>query len=143
MQDEQGNEYYVKPENPEEETLNDYGVKLILSKLAMYLNKNTVMSYYDEERINGILADIGDWLVVEIFCNYEKMGMDTPAKKSRYPLLVITILHIIESAYRRALRGKTLEVVNNSLSVNQNDRLGGRPAEHKKSFSLFRPSTWI
>lgn len=122
---------------------NDYGVNSILSIIGNYLDKNTILSFYDEMRINEILADLGDELANFIFCNYDIMGMDTDFKKTRFQLTVITILHTIESAYRRALRGKTMEDLNSSRIFTQIDSIGNRQqTPTKKKFHLFKPGTW-
>ncbi len=159
-QDLEGNEYWAKPMKTievEDEgeiklvevldndliLLNEYGVNSILTIIGSYIDKNTILSNYDDMRINEILADLGDELANFVFCNYEKMGMDTEFKKTRFQLLVITILHSIESTYRRSLRGKTSEDINTSRIFTQSDSMGNRPGQTtKKAFSPFKPSTW-
>jgi len=143
--DKDGNEYWAKQKDEELILFNDYGVNSIMLEVGNYIDKNTMLSFYDEMRINEIMADLGDILSEFIYCNYEKMGMNTDFKKSRFPLTVITVLHAIESAYRRAIRGKTSDDLNTSRIFTQSD-LRGRPAISplpvKKRFNLFRPSTW-
>jgi len=164
--DPEGNEYWAKPKrkvlddkgviqtdkegNELEEVntdlvlFNDYGVNAVMSIIGNYIDKNTILSFYDEMRINEILADLGDEMANFIYCNYEKMGMDTEFKKTRFQLTIITILHSIESTYRRSLRGKTMEDLNSSRIFTQMDNLGGgRPGtQAKKKFNLFKPGTW-
>lgn len=142
--DESGNEYWAKQEDKKLILLNDYGISSIMSIVGGYIDKGTMLSFYDEMRICEILADLGDALSNFIFCNYEKMGMDTEFKKTRYPLMIINIIHFIESAYRRALRGKTSEDLNTSRIFTQSDIIGNRSAisPTRKSFNLLRPGTW-
>lgn len=143
--DSQGNEYWANQEEEKLKVFNEYGVNLIMSKIRKYITKHTVLSNYDETRINEILADLGDDLRIAVFVNYEKMGMDTEFKKSQYPGIVIGILHMIESSYRRALRGKTSEDINSAKIFTQSDITGGRynqPIPVKKKFNLFKPNTW-
>jgi len=161
--DKEGNEYWAKPmkkvkvQNKRTKKIyskdivdndlilfNDYGVNSIMSIIGNYIDKNTILSFYDEMRISEILADLGDEMANFIFCNYEKMGMDTDFKKTRFQLVVINILHIVESAYRRAIRGKTMEDLNSSRIFTQLDSIGnGRtPMPTKKKFNLFKPGTW-
>ena len=164
--DPEGNEYWAKPKrkvlddkgviqtdkegNELEEVntdlvlFNDYGVNAVMSIIGNYIDKNTILSFYDEMRINEILADLGDEMANFIYCNYEKMGMDTEFKKTRFQLTIITILHSIESTYRRSLRGKTMEELNSSRVFTEMDNLGGgRPGtQAKKKFNLFKPGTW-
>ena len=155
--DSEGNEYWTKPKikvkakngkyvemlDTDLILFNDYGVNAMMSIIGNYIDKNTMLSFYDEMRINEILADLGDELANFIYCNYEKMGMDTEFKKTRFQLLVLTILHSIESTYRRALRGKTMEDLNSSRIFTQIDSIGNRPQlQVKKKFNLLKPNTW-
>lgn len=100
-------------------TFNEYGATSIMEIVTKYIDRNTILSDYSEQRIYEILGDIGDELTLFILCNYEKIGMDTYFKKTKFRIIVITTLHIIESTYRRALRGKTLEEMNQSRVVGQ------------------------
>ena len=163
--DEEGNEYWAKPKrkvldkdknivldkdgNEKEEVndklilFNDYGVNAIMSIIGNYIDKNTILSFYDEMRINEILADLADEMANFVYCNYEKMGMDTEFKKTRFQLTVITIVHSIESTYRRSLRGKTMEDLNSSRIFTQLDNMGSKTQmPTKKKFNLFKPGTW-
>lgn len=146
--DNDGNETWEVPKDDINLTfLNEFGVNSIMIVISQYIDKNTMLSYYTEERINEILADLGDELAYYFFNNYEKMGMDNDFKKSRYPLTVLTILHAIESAYRKALRGQTSENINTSKIYTQSDLTGpGRgplaQTPQKKKFNLFKLSTW-
>lgn len=103
--------------------LNNYGVNLMMEIVTKYIDKNTFLSNYSEERIYEILADIGDEMILVILCNYEKMGMDDYNKKTKFRILIVTTLHIIETAYRRSLDGKTMEDINQSRIVTQSDGL--------------------
>lgn len=145
--DELGNVTFKKQEDESLIPLNEFGVNLLMEIITKYLDKNTVLSNYKEERIYEILADIGEETTLVIFCNYEKMGMDTPYKKSKFRLIVVTTLHVIESTYRRALDGKTSEDLNQSRIVTQSDSIG-HPVihtnqHHKKGFlGMFNPKRY-
>jgi hypothetical protein len=142
--DSDGNEIYKRQTNPEIILFNEYGINLIMSKINPYVDKGTFLSYYSEERINEILADIGDLLTDEIFCNYDKMGMISQYKKSRYELVVMTILHMIESGYRRAIGGKEREEINSSRIYMPNQMGGYNQNQQiqRKKFNLFNWKTW-
>ena len=142
--DAKGNEFYTTPTNTKLILFNAYGVNSIMSLIGNYIDKNTTLSRYTEERINEILADLGDALADFIFCNYEIMGMDTSFKKTRFALTVLTIIHSIESAYRRAIGGKTMEDLNQSRIVTQglSDNMGRMPMAQKKPFNFFKPGSW-
>lgn len=145
-QDQEGNVIYVEPKDQSLIVLNDYGVKLIMNIISTYLNRNTILSNYSEERINKILYNLSIELIDVIYVNYEKMGMDTIEKKSRFPSLVVSIVHAIESSYMRALSGKERESLRSARMVTQNEPLGNgmqRPYSSGKRFKMFKPSTWI
>lgn len=143
--DTDGNVFYEKQKDQDLIILNVYGVNSIMQILGNYINKNIILSYYDEERIYEILGDLGDELSLFLYCNYEKMGMTTEFKKSRYILLVLNLLHIVESSYRRALHGTTMEQINTNTNIIQSEQLGinrGPISMPKKKFNLFRMGTW-
>lgn len=147
-QDEEGGFYYKKQKNKDLVLLNEYGVNSFMQIGQNYINKVTILSFYDEERIYEILADLGDELNKFMLCNYEKMGLDTEFKRSRYILIVINFLHLIESAYRRAIGGKEREEINTGRVVTEslNQGMGGmgrQPSQQvKRRFNLFNPKTW-
>ena len=142
-----GDLVYEAPKDKDLVILNEYGTKLVMNVISFYLNRNTILSHYGEERIFEILGDLGEEFSDLIFCNYEKMGMDTPQKKSRYPMLVLSVLHTIESAYNRSLKGGERDSLRSARVVTQNEPLGNasvlpQMSRPKKQFSVFRPSTW-
>ncbi len=129
--------------------LNEYGVQLIMNTISFYLNRNTILSAYTEDRIFEILADLGEELSDVILCNYQAMGMVDMQKKSRYPMLVLNILHLIESAYNRSISGGERESLRTGRIVTQNEGMGrsammnqmNSPMRPSK-FSLFNPDSW-
>jgi hypothetical protein len=149
--DEHGEPYYDEQTDEDLVQVNKYGLGFIMNTISFYLEKMTTLSFYQEERINEILADLGDELADYIFCNLEKMGMNTKFKRSRYKILVLNILHIIESDYRRALGGNENEAIRRGTIVTQNQPIGmgnysagmGRGmGGMKKKFNLFSPKSW-
>ena len=138
----EGQESWVAQTDLKLRVLNDYGVNTIMSRIRKYISKHTVLSNYSEERIYEILADIGDDLRITIFSKAEKMGMDDEYKKSEYVGLVIGVLHTIESAYRRAIRGKTSEDINNTNIFTQTDNGNRNMPMQKQRFNLLSPKTW-
>lgn len=140
--DDKGNEIYTSPADKNQITLNEHGVNLIMSTIGQYIDKNTFLSFYTVERINEILADLGDELADVILCNYEKMGLTSEFKKSRYKLIVLTILHIIESAYRRAIGGKAMEELNTSRLYTPSSQLNNNLQTPIKKPGLFNKLPW-
>jgi len=141
---EDGNIGWIKPKDKDQIPLNAFGVSALMEIISKYVDKNTTLSYYSEMRIYEILGDLGDELVIYILSNYEKMGMDNNFKKTKFRLLIVTTLHMIESTYRKAISGKTIEEINQSRIITQSD-IVGRPFSQlpqKKKFNLFNPRTW-
>ncbi len=125
--------------------LNDYGISEIMNMLSMYINKETFLSFYKEERINEIMADIGDELNKFLLINGKLMGLDTEFKKTKYPLMVVTIIHAIESGYRRALLGNENRGTREGIIITQHQPQMGNvmPMQvPKKRWSPFDKSTW-
>ena len=112
--------------------------------VSKYIDKNTTLSYYSEMRIYEIIADLGDEIILFVLANYEKMGMNDKVRKTKYRLLVVTTVHMIESTYRKAISGKTIEEINQSRIISQSDIVGRSPypMQHKQKFSLLNPSSW-
>lgn len=142
---ENGDLGWITPKDKNQIPLNPFGVSSLMEIISKYIDKNTTLSYYSETRIYEILGDIGDELVIYILSNYEKMGMDNNFKKTKFRLLVVTTLHMIESTYRKAIAGKTVEEINQSRIITQSDSIGQRPfptSQIKKKFNPFNPRTW-
>ena len=64
---------WVKPDNNDMIILSDYGVHLIRNTIAWYLNKNTLLSNYDEDTINAKMEDFASDLNDTVFMEYEKV----------------------------------------------------------------------
>ncbi len=138
--DKEGNEFWAKQDKEDLILFNEYGVNSIMLILGNYIDRSTFLSFYtDEMRIYEILADFGDELASFIYCNYEKMGMNTEFKKTRYQITVITILHAVENAYRRAIRGQTSKDINSSQIFTQSDVLGGRRVMSAQKKAWYNP----
>lgn len=116
---EDGDLVWKKQTNQELVTFNDFGVTSIMEIVTKYIDKNTILSDYTEERIYEILAEVGLELILFMLCNYEKMGMNTHFKKTKFRLIITTTTHLIESAYRRAKGGNTMREINQSRVVGQ------------------------
>lgn len=135
-EDGEGGLTITKPEDESLIILNDFGVQLIMNFISFYLNRNTILSNYKEERIYEILHDLGYELGDLVYINYEQMGMNTVEKRSRYPILVMNILHMIESSYNRALSGEERDSLRKARIVTQNQPLGAPPTSHSQGATL-------
>ena len=119
-EDGEGNMIYQTPTDTKLIILNDYGVQLIMNVISFYLNRNTILSNYDDKRVYEILFDLGNELADVVYINYEEMGMTTMEKKSRQEILILNILHTIESCYNRALSGGERDSLRSARIVTQN-----------------------
>lgn len=131
--------------------LSEDGVQEVMNILSMYINKETFLSWYKEERIYEIMADIGDTLNKFFLINSKKLGLDTEYKKTKYPVIIVTILHSIENAYRRALLGSENKGTREGIIVTQHQGVGdqmyggggmGGHQAPKKKWSPWDRSTW-
>lgn len=140
---------YVEVVDDEKKPLNEYGVAEFMRVISMYVTKETFLSYYDEERIFEIMADLGDALNNFLYCNYEKMGMDSKFKESKYTILILNILHTIESCYRRAIGGaeqynlRSRSIVTESHGgSNIGARNMARAGASSRKWNPLKPGTW-
>ncbi len=144
--DGQGNVIYQTPTDKSLIILNDYGVQLVMNIISFYLNRNTILSNYDEIRIFNILFDLGNELADVIYINYEQMGMVSIEKKSRHEILILNILHTIESAYNRALSGGERDSLRSARVVTQSLTPGGTsfPAMQRRKHmgGFLNPKNW-
>lgn len=117
--DSDGNLEWQKETNSDLITFNEFGASSLMEIITKYIDKNTILSDYTEDRINEIIGDIGDELILFVLCNYHKMGMNTYFKKTKFRLIIATTTHTIESTYRRAKNGATMKELNQSKVVGQ------------------------
>jgi len=149
-----GEEVFEK--SPKENQLfNEVGVQEILNILAWYLNKNIILSNFDEEQINLRVKQFGWELSNFIFTNYETFGLDDQEKIKHYPMVVLNIVNTVEAAYNRALRGGERDSLRTARTVTQSEPLGFLGGGYKGmssnnnwqrkggGVSLFKPSSWI
>ena len=141
-----GSIYYAKPTDKKLINFNEYGVAELMRIVSMYVTKETFLSNYEEERIHEILADLGDALADFIYCNYEKMGMDTKFKESKFTLIVLNLLHTVESCYRRALGGAEMQGLRQRAIVTQSNPIGnqmmGGQMPRRRKFNPFNTKSY-
>ena len=68
-----GKTEWTAPDNTDMIILSDYGVHLIRNTIAWYLNKNTLLSNYDEDTIKTKMEDFASDLNDTVFMEYEKV----------------------------------------------------------------------
>ena len=145
--DSNGQEYFAEPEK-KDQLLNEHGVNFILNLLGWYLNKNIILSNFDDEQINLRVHQFARELTNYLHNNYEKMGLNNTDKLKEVPLLVLNLVNTVEAAYNRALHGGERESLRTARSVHQTEPLGGfgYPQQQvmppTKKFSLMNPTSW-
>ena len=71
--DKKGNPIWILPEDRRLIVLSEYGVEVVINTLEFYLNKNTLLSNYDEETINHKLEDFAEALNDYLYMDYENV----------------------------------------------------------------------
>jgi len=118
-----GNMIWSLAVTEEEKVLNEFGVAEIMRILSMYLNRNTILSNYDEDTINEKMMDFGFELADLFYLKYEVMGLSTLEKRKLYPMLVRQIVDTIHSSYLRALHGGERESLREARHITQSDQI--------------------
>ena len=135
--DEQGIQYWDEPEDDNFKPLNDYGVRILMKTISMYLSKRKLLSNYNEEQIAKRMEDFGIEIADLIFMKYREMGLDTDDKKKLYPIIVNEIVDAVEDVYNRALGGKERDSIRKHWNIQES--MGGmnNPAMNQKRNGMF------
>ena len=113
---------YVEQKNINLRPFNDFGVNLLMNIMTSYLNKNTILSYYEEPEIfYPIILEFGNELSDLILERCLEMGMDTEDKIKMYPMIVKELVDSVHNAYRRALFGRELNSLRTARTITQRD----------------------
>jgi hypothetical protein len=105
--------------HPENNPLNDVGVQEVMKILAMYINRNTILSDYANEEINFKVYDFGRAINNLIFMRDFEFGMDNEEKRKNYEMLVTELKDIVHSSYKRALDGAEKRSLREMINVSQ------------------------
>ncbi len=142
-----GKMIWMVADDDNDRVFNDYGVNEIMRILSMYLNRNTILSNYDEKTINLKVYDFGCEMSDLIFLKYESMGLNNLEKRKLYPMLNRQLVDSVHSAYLRALNGGERLSLREARQVTQTEPLGqgvtvntGQPMRTR---GLFNPMRYI
>ncbi len=111
--------------NPELNVLNEVGVKAILKILAMYVNRNTILSDYQNDEISYKVLDFGRRVNNLLFVKAEDFGIDTEAKEKEKEILIGELVDIVHSTYKRALDGGERRSLREMISISQTQNTMG------------------
>ena len=171
--DENGIPCWKEADDKDDVIFTEYGVQEILRFLVQYLNKNTILSNYDEETINFKVHDAGNEFVDLVFLRYEKFFYVTPTKEllkenpdlndnqikamqleerkekiKHFPIASRPIIDAIHSAYLRALNGGERESLRSARILTQTENpmmnsMMQQPMQQQKKFSVLKPTSWF
>ena len=105
--------------HPENNPLNSVGVQEIMKILALYVNRNKVLSDYTNEEINFKVFDFGRAVNNLIFMRDFEFGMDNEEKRKNYEMLVTEMKDIVHDTYKRALDGAEKRSLREMITVSQ------------------------
>jgi hypothetical protein len=119
-----GSLIFTSPDNEEDKIFTDFGVSEVMRVLSMYLNRNTILSNYDEDTINWKVLDFGYEITDLIYLKYEMMfaipSFEDCAKK------------IFEIQAIRTNEGYAVDVGNGQLQLLTEEYLSFINAERRK-----------
>ncbi len=133
--------------NKAEVYLNDKGVNDVLRTINMIINKNTVLSNYDKLEIKERMKVLAHELRQLIYRNQEAYEFDNEYKWNQYESIVMSLVRMAESSYRRALNGEERRDLNSARVVNQSEPIsngnqGMMYQQMNRKKSVFKPWTW-
>lgn len=154
--DEDGNEYWAEPTviingkkvtDEERKLLNEKGAQEVEKIIRNYLNRNTLLSNYDETTIKQRMYQFAERLRRFIFLNYEEFGLTTDYKMKHFEMIVMNICDMVESAYYRALGGGERESLRTARQVTQSEGMNNMPvypgiSGGKEKKSRWNPFSW-
>lgn len=145
---EKGEEVWMPPESEKSIILNDVGVDYIMGLLEAFLNRNIILSNWDDERIMELLNDLSSQIINDIYNSYEDFGLDTDFKRKMFGILVEKVIINVEAAFRRGLNNGERRSLRAIMTITQNETPNrgyqNYPVmqQQPQRRSVFRPSTW-
>jgi len=145
--DAKGNEIWINAETSDSVLLNDYGVDYIMGLLESFLNRNIILSNFEDTRVEEICLDLANQMIEDIYNDYERMGLDTDDKRKKYPILIWKVIINVEASLRRAINNGERASLRKIVTVTQNDSPNRQPQyqmiSNRGQRRLMHPSTWL
>ena len=127
------NIFWIKNPDPDDNPLNQKGVRLLMKILANYVNRNTILSNYKNEeirmKVHLFALEVNDLL----FMKYDEIGMDNENKRKEYPIIVMMLKDIVHNSYSRAKLGGERESLRKSMSITGSYQ-EGQPQQQPRRF---------
>lgn len=112
-------EYWAEPTDDRLKTFSIYGVKLIMNLLSMYININTLMSFYDAETIKWKTRDFGIELS-DLFLNRYEAMLYYPSPEELYEKYLTIVKEKGLSITEEELYDKCVKWSEDELSAREN-----------------------
>lgn len=101
-----GNYVFVPTKDDRKKVFNDYGVKVLMRFMRMYVNPMTILAFYSSpDEIKGKVYQFGIELTDLIYMKHVEFGMDTDSKCKEFPMLINSVKDIVHNCYTRAYQG--------------------------------------
>jgi len=101
--DSKGNVVFTEPKDKNLIPFNNYGVQAIMNIMSFYINKNTILSNYDEQVIKWKVHDFGIDLNDFLFNSYEDMMITLDVKKEIESLIRKKVIKLKNGRYVTAV----------------------------------------
>jgi hypothetical protein len=144
-----GKKVWKNNPKPENNPLNEEGVRKIMLELQNYINRHIILGDYEMEDINKIMRDYGRKMADFLFMKYEEMGMDTEEKRQEYVSIIMNLINLVYASYSRAKDGGERRSLREMISIQQSyqsqggmNGQGGMP-QQTKSRGLLNPMRYI
>lgn len=111
------NIYWIRNPEPDDNPLNDKGVRLLMKILANYVNRNTILSDYTGSEIKVKVHLFSQEVNDLLFMKYDEIGMDSENKRKEYPMIVMMLKDIVHNSYSRAKMGGERESLRKAMSI--------------------------
>jgi len=105
---------------PEENSLNEEGIRKIMLELQNYINRHVILGDYEDDDINRIMKDYGKKLADLIFMKYEELGMDNETKRQDYASIVMNVVNLVYASYSRAKDGGERRSLREMINIQGN-----------------------
>lgn len=114
---EEGKRIWIDNPRPEENPLNDHGVKAIMSEIQTYVNKHIILGDYEQQDINLIMRQYSRKIRNWLFLKAEEFGMNTDLKRTYYTSIVMNVVNIVYASYVRAKDGAERRSLREMINV--------------------------
>ncbi len=136
--------------HPENNPLNNEGIRKVMLQLQTYINRHIILGDYDIKDINVIMKEYAKKVSNLIFMKYEEMGMDTEEKRQEYHSIVVDIVNLVYASYKRAEDGGERRSLREMISIQQTHQSAGMggvpmmaPTPQQKPRGILNPMRYI